>query len=69
MAVAIGVCENIEYNLSQCRYVSAPAFITCFLYIILIATMFAVSFAMAIRWKIYPLCFWLAEEDAYHDWL
>jgi hypothetical protein len=22
MAVAIGVCENMEYNLAQCRYVS-----------------------------------------------
>ena len=44
----------------------APAFITCFLYTILNATMFAVSFAMVARLKVYALCF-LSEEDAYHD--
>ena len=33
----------------QIRKALAHAFITCFLYIILIATMFAVSFAMATR--------------------
>jgi hypothetical protein len=33
----------------QIRKSLAPAFITCLLYIILIATMFAVSFAMAVQ--------------------
>jgi len=29
--------------------------------------MFAVSFAMAARSKVYALCFRLEGEDAYHD--
>jgi len=45
----------------------ASAFITCFLYTILIATMFAVSFVMALSLKIFALCFRSAGEDAYHD--
>ena len=45
----------------------APAFITCFLYTILNATIFAVSFAMAARSKVYALCFRSEGEDAYHD--
>ena len=44
-----------------------PAFINCFLYTILKATMFAVSFAMAARSKVYALCFRSEGEDAYHD--
>jgi nitrogen fixation/metabolism regulation signal transduction histidine kinase len=70
IAAAISVCEDMEYNLAQCMQIRkslAPAFITCFLYIILIATIFAVSFAMATCWKIYALYFRPAEEDAYHD--
>jgi len=45
----------------------APAFITYFLYTILNTTMFAVSFAMVARSKVYALCFRLEGEDAYHD--
>ena len=45
----------------------APAFITCFLYTILNAIIFTVSFAMAARSKVYALCFRSEGEDAYHD--
>ena len=45
----------------------APAFITCFLYTILNATIFVVSFAMAARSKVYALYFLSEGEDAYHD--
>jgi len=45
----------------------APAFITCFLYTILNATMFAVSFVMATRSKVYALYFRSEGEVAYYD--
>jgi hypothetical protein len=45
----------------------APTFTTCFLYTILIATMFAVSFAMTTHSKIYALCFQSVGKDTYHD--
>ena len=51
----------------QIHKLFAPTFITYFLYIILIATMFIVSFAMAARSKVYALCFRSEGEDAYHD--
>ena len=50
-------------------YCNTWAFITYFLYTIRIAAMFVVSFAIVTHSKIYALCFWPAEEDAYHGWL
>ena len=69
MADAIGVCEDMENSLAYIHIhkLLAPAFITCFLYTILNAILFAVSFAMAARSKVYALCFRLEGEDAYHD--
>ena len=47
-------------------YCNARAFITYFLYTILIIVMFTVSFAIVTHSKIYALCFGLAEEDVYY---
>jgi hypothetical protein len=57
----------IVYSTVQICQSLAHTFVTYFLYIILIAIMFVVSFAMAIRSKVYALCFQSAGKDAYHD--
>jgi hypothetical protein len=57
---------NMTYHNAD-TYIACSNFYYLFpIYTILIATMFTVSFAMAICSKIYDLCFRSAGKDAYH---
>jgi hypothetical protein len=61
MAAVIDICEDMKYNLAQCRYVSL------LLLLLLLVDYSNRYFAMAIRSKIYALCFRSAGKNTYHD--